>query len=60
MADTGGGTRLITAVAPGTGSRTGTVTWWDREDGRWVAAGSARGPYIGIGIRSGRTAITRH
>ncbi|CAM5542823.1 hypothetical protein STENM327S_04213 [Streptomyces tendae] len=29
MADTGGGTQLITAVAPDTGSTTGTVTWWD-------------------------------
>lgn len=41
MADTGGGTQPITAVAPGTGSTSGTVTWWDRKDDRWVAAGSA-------------------
>src|SRR5690606_34171538 len=41
MADTGGGTQLITAVAPDTGSTSGTLTWWDRRGGRWVAAGTA-------------------
>ncbi|MEG3629491.1 L,D-transpeptidase family protein [Streptomyces poriticola] len=41
MADTGGGTQLITAVARHTGSTTGTVAWWHRERGRWVQAGSA-------------------
>ncbi|MDG4863281.1 hypothetical protein P8605_34600, partial [Streptomyces sp. T-3] len=30
MADTGGGSQLITAVAPRAGSTTGTLTWWDR------------------------------
>ncbi|GAA3961395.1 hypothetical protein GCM10022384_12340 [Streptomyces marokkonensis] len=30
MADTGGGSQLITAVAPETGSTEGRVTWWDR------------------------------
>ncbi|GAB2854962.1 L,D-transpeptidase family protein [Streptomyces deserti] len=41
MADTGGGTQLITAQAPRRGSTSGTVTWWDLRDGRWVRAGSA-------------------
>ncbi|MGW4021801.1 L,D-transpeptidase family protein [Streptomyces sp. NPDC005009] len=53
MADTGGGTQLITAVAPGTGSTTGTVTWWDREDGRWVAAGSAPARFGARGLAEG-------
>ncbi|MFI5569948.1 L,D-transpeptidase family protein [Streptomyces sp. NPDC051740] len=53
MADTGGGTQLITAVAPGTGSTTGTVTWWDREDGRWVAAGSAPARFGANGLTEG-------
>ncbi|MDN0196118.1 L,D-transpeptidase family protein [Streptomyces sp. S.PNR 29] len=41
MAGTGGGTQLITAVAPRTASTSGTVTWWDLRRGRWVKAGSA-------------------
>lgn len=53
MADTGGGTQLITAVAPGPGSTTGTVTWWDREDGRWVAAGSAPARFGANGLVEG-------
>ncbi|MFF8637743.1 L,D-transpeptidase family protein [Streptomyces pilosus] len=53
MADTGGGTQLITAVAPGTGSTTGTLTWWDRRDGRWVAAGSAPARFGAKGLAEG-------
>ncbi|OSP40264.1 MULTISPECIES: hypothetical protein [unclassified Streptomyces] len=53
MADTGGGTQLITAVAPGPGSTTGTVTWWDREDGRRVAAGSAPARFGANGLVEG-------
>ncbi|MEU1407949.1 L,D-transpeptidase family protein [Streptomyces sp. NPDC005728] len=41
MADTGGGTQLITAQAPATDSTSGTVTWWDLRDGQWVETGSA-------------------
>ncbi|MFF4016880.1 L,D-transpeptidase [Streptomyces sp. NPDC001843] len=41
MADTGGGTQLITAQAARTDSTTGTVVWWDLWHGRWVRAGSA-------------------
>jgi L,D-peptidoglycan transpeptidase YkuD (ErfK/YbiS/YcfS/YnhG family) len=53
MDDTGGGTQLITAVAPRTASTTGTVTWWDREDGRWVRAGSAHARFGANGLVEG-------
>ncbi|MFI9820236.1 L,D-transpeptidase [Streptomyces sp. NPDC052013] len=53
MADTGGGRQLITAVAPSTGSTSGTVTWWDRKDGRWVAAGTAPGRFGARGLVEG-------
>ncbi|WP_432120194.1 L,D-transpeptidase family protein [Streptomyces sp. bgisy032] len=54
MADTGGGTQLITAVAPGTSSTTGTVTWWDRRPGgRWVEAGSAPARFGANGLAEG-------
>lgn len=56
MADTGGGSQLITAVAPDTGSTTGTVTWWDRRgggDGHWVAAGSAPARFGSGGLTEG-------
>lgn len=58
MADTGGGTQLITAVAPDTGSTTGTVTWWDHEgDGHWVAAGSAPARFGSGGLADGPTRV---
>ncbi|CAL9571476.1 hypothetical protein SUDANB6_04871 [Streptomyces sp. enrichment culture] len=53
MADTGGGRQLITAVAPRTGSTTGTVTWWDRRDGRWARAGSAPARFGAEGLVEG-------
>ncbi|WDV50462.1 hypothetical protein PV963_08850 [Streptomyces coeruleorubidus] len=53
MTDTGGGTQLITAVAPGTASTTGTVTWWDLRDGRWVKAGSAPARFGANGLVEG-------
>lgn len=53
MADTGGGTQLITAEAPSTGATTGTVTWWDRRDGRWVKAGSAPARFGANGLVEG-------
>ncbi|CAM5496432.1 L,D-transpeptidase family protein [Streptomyces fumanus] len=55
MADTGGGAQLITAVAPDTGSTTGTVTWWDRRGGSWVRAGSAPARFGARGLADGRT-----
>ncbi len=53
MADTGGGTQLITAVAPTSGATSGTVTWWDRADGRWVRAGSAPARFGAKGLVEG-------
>ncbi|MFH9014433.1 L,D-transpeptidase [Streptomyces sp. NPDC017943] len=54
MAHTGGGTQLITAVAAGTASTTGTVTWWDRTaGGRWVRAGSAPARFGANGLTEG-------
>ncbi|MDQ0778511.1 L,D-peptidoglycan transpeptidase YkuD (ErfK/YbiS/YcfS/YnhG family) [Streptomyces aurantiacus] len=55
MADTGGGSQLITARAARTSSTTGTVTWWDRRgrDGRWVAAGSAPARFGAKGLVEG-------
>ncbi len=53
MADAGGGTQLITAQAPTAGSTTGTVSWWDRQGGRWVKAGSAATRFGGNGLAEG-------
>ncbi|MEW1684491.1 L,D-transpeptidase family protein [Streptomyces sp. NPDC093594] len=53
MADTGGGTQLITAVAARTGSTTGTVTWWNHKGGRWTAAGSAPARFGSGGLVEG-------
>lgn len=53
MADTGGGTQLLTAVAPSAASTSGTVTWWDRVDGRWVRAGSAPARFGAQGLVEG-------
>ncbi|MEU0130222.1 L,D-transpeptidase family protein [Streptomyces sp. NPDC006289] len=55
MADTGGGTQLITAEAPGTGATTGTVTWWDRRPEGWTAAGSAPARFGANGLAEGTT-----
>jgi L,D-peptidoglycan transpeptidase YkuD (ErfK/YbiS/YcfS/YnhG family) len=55
MTDTGGGTQLITAVAPGTGSTTGTVSWWDRRGGRWTKTGSAPARFGAKGLADGAT-----
>lgn len=53
MADTGGGTQLITAEASGASSTTGTVTWWDRRGGRWVEAGSTAARFGAGGLAEG-------
>ncbi|MET7285823.1 L,D-transpeptidase family protein [Streptomyces sp. NPDC005573] len=55
MADTGGGTQLITAEAPTTGSTSGTVTWWDLRDGTWTAAGTAPARFGSNGLVEGTT-----
>ncbi|MFD3485341.1 L,D-transpeptidase [Streptomyces sp. NPDC058665] len=53
MADTGGGSQLITAEAAATGSTTGRLTWWDRRGSRWVAAGSADARFGAGGLVKG-------
>ncbi|MGW4561693.1 L,D-transpeptidase family protein [Streptomyces sp. NPDC004561] len=53
MADTGGGSQLITAQAPGTGSTSGTLTWWDLRDGQWARAGSAPARFGASGLVEG-------
>ncbi|MFE0649893.1 L,D-transpeptidase family protein [Streptomyces sp. NPDC059534] len=53
MADTGGGSQLITAEAAGTDATTGTLTWWDRRGGRWVEAGSAPARFGANGLAEG-------
>ncbi|MEU9283637.1 L,D-transpeptidase family protein [Streptomyces sp. NPDC048275] len=53
MADTGGGTQLITAQAPRTSSTTGTLTWWHRRDGRWVKVGSTPARFGAKGLTEG-------
>ncbi|MFD9498433.1 L,D-transpeptidase [Streptomyces sp. NPDC060035] len=55
LADTGGGSQLITAEAPGTDATTGTVTWWDRRSGKWVEAGSAPARFGANGLTEGAT-----
>ncbi|MER6954568.1 MULTISPECIES: L,D-transpeptidase family protein [unclassified Streptomyces] len=53
LADTGGGTQLITAVAPRAGSTSGLLAWWDLRDGRWVRAGSAPARFGANGLVEG-------
>ncbi|MER7949841.1 L,D-transpeptidase family protein [Streptomyces sp. NPDC096079] len=53
MADTGGGSQLITAEASAADSTTGTLTWWDRRGGRWVVAGSAAARFGANGLAEG-------
>ncbi|TPQ22343.1 L,D-transpeptidase family protein [Streptomyces sporangiiformans] len=55
MADTGGGSQLITARASRTSSTTGTVTWWDRRAGHWVKSGSAPARFGARGLAEGRS-----
>ncbi|MET7600715.1 L,D-transpeptidase family protein [Streptomyces sp. NPDC004082] len=53
MADTGGGSQLITARAARTSATTGTVIWWERRRGRWVEAGSAPARFGAAGLTEG-------
>ncbi|MFF7750369.1 L,D-transpeptidase [Streptomyces sp. NPDC007971] len=53
MADTGSGTQLITAQAPGTDATSGTLTWWDLKDGQWVQAGTAPARFGSKGLVEG-------
>ncbi|MEU8778281.1 L,D-transpeptidase family protein [Streptomyces sp. NPDC048606] len=53
LADTGGGSQLITAVAPSPGATTGRLTWWDRRAGRWYEAGGAPARFGAKGLAEG-------
>ncbi|MFI9746157.1 L,D-transpeptidase [Streptomyces sp. NPDC052494] len=53
MADTGGGSQLITAEAADRDATTGTLTWWDRRGGQWVKAGSAHARFGANGLVEG-------
>ncbi|CCK31390.1 secreted protein [Streptomyces davaonensis JCM 4913] len=53
MADTGGGSQLITAVAARTGATQGTVTWWNLRNGRWAKAGTAKARFGANGLVEG-------
>ncbi|MEV6839112.1 L,D-transpeptidase family protein [Streptomyces sp. NPDC051133] len=53
LADTGGGSQLITAQAPDTGSTSGTLAWWDLKDGQWVQAGTAPARFGANGLVEG-------
>ncbi|GAA0292044.1 L,D-transpeptidase family protein [Streptomyces polychromogenes] len=55
LVDTGGGSQLITAVAPAAGSTTGLLTWWDRRAGRWYEAGRAPARFGANGLTEGAT-----
>ncbi|MGP3979710.1 L,D-transpeptidase family protein [Streptomyces sp. KR80] len=55
MADTGGGTQLITAVAPRLAATTGTVIWWEKRKERWRKAGSSPARFGAGGLADGRT-----
>ncbi|MEV7729245.1 L,D-transpeptidase family protein [Streptomyces sp. NPDC087917] len=57
LADTGGGSQLITAVAPGPGSTTGRLTWWDRRAGRWYEAGSTPARFGAKGLSEGASRV---
>jgi L,D-peptidoglycan transpeptidase YkuD (ErfK/YbiS/YcfS/YnhG family) len=53
MADTGGGSQLITAQADRADSTSGTLTWWDLKDGQWVQAGTAPARFGANGLVEG-------
>ncbi|MFJ8491748.1 L,D-transpeptidase [Streptomyces sp. NPDC094038] len=53
MADTGGGSQLITAEASALSSTSGTLTWWERRDGAWVRVGSAEARFGAKGLVEG-------
>ncbi|MDR3032186.1 MAG: hypothetical protein LBV78_03605 [Kitasatospora sp.] len=57
MADTGGGTQLITAEAPRPDATSGTVTWWDRREGHWSRTGSAPARFGTKGLAEGASRV---
>ncbi|MER5885837.1 L,D-transpeptidase family protein [Streptomyces sp. NPDC001941] len=55
MANTGGGTQLITAEAATTAATTGTVRWWEKRAGRWVQIGSSPARFGAKGLVAGES-----
>ncbi|MDX6356427.1 MAG: hypothetical protein QOF98_3330 [Streptomyces sp.] len=55
MADTGGGTQLITASAPTLASTTGTLDWWQKSGSGWKKAGTAPARFGANGLTPGAT-----
>lgn len=53
LADTGGGSQLILARAPRTGSTSGTLSWWERWGGQWVKVGSTTARFGAKGLVAG-------
>ncbi|WP_093624616.1 L,D-transpeptidase family protein [Streptomyces sp. 3213.3] len=54
LADTGGGGQLLLAQAPRANSTSGTLSWWERRDGKWVKVGSAVARFGAKGLVEGR------
>ncbi len=54
LADTGGGSQLILAQAPGVKSTSGTLSWWERWGGKWVKVGSTVARFGAKGLVEGR------
>jgi L,D-peptidoglycan transpeptidase YkuD (ErfK/YbiS/YcfS/YnhG family) len=56
LANTGGGTQLITVVSDraDNADRDGTLTWWTQVGGTWVAQGSARARFGQNGLSDNR------
>lgn len=55
MADTGGGTQLITATAPTLAATAGTLVWWEKSNGAWRAVGTAPARFGANGLANGTT-----
>jgi len=55
MADTGGGTQLITATASGPAATTGTLSWWEKSGSAWRLVGSAPARFGAKGLADGVT-----
>jgi L,D-peptidoglycan transpeptidase YkuD (ErfK/YbiS/YcfS/YnhG family) len=57
MADTGGGTQLVTATAPSLSATRGTLVWWQKVGGTWRKAGTAAARFGVHGLADGRTRL---
>lgn len=55
LADTGGGTQLVTATAAGLSSTTGTLSWWAKSGAHWQLVGSAPARFGARGLADGAT-----